>query len=71
MARYAMGKRQETAKEVDMQPSPAPDLHEVLGAGDGAAEHHKQYLRQREDNLPPLTRIAQRSKVVEKGRADG
>ena len=39
MARDAVGERQEAAKKVDVQPSPASDLHEILRPGDGAAQH--------------------------------
>jgi len=65
-----MGERQETAQEFEMQPRPAANFHEVLGAGESATEHHQQHLGQREDDLPPLPRIPQRREVIEKGHAN-
>jgi hypothetical protein len=69
VARDAMGEWQEAAQELQMDPTPAADFDEILGACEAAAEHQKQDLRQWLDHFPGLPRVLQGRKLFDQGCA--
>ena len=64
----AARERQEAAQDVHVKHRPASDFHEVLRAGERAAQHRQQHFRQRIDHLPRLARVAQRGEMIEERR---
>ena len=57
--------RQQAAQEVLVHLPPPPDLHEILGAGQRAAQYEQKDFRKRIQHLPGLARVFERGKVLD------
>ena len=69
MARNAAGEWEESPQELQVKPAPTADLDEILGPGEGAAQHQQQHFGKWVNHLPGLSRVPQGRKLIDQGLA--